>query len=254
MADNLYLFYGNDEYLVSLNARKKVDEVCPESEQTLSLEIIDGDAGKIDDAVAGLDRCLAAFRTVGLFGGDKVVWLRNATFFKNAVIMKNEQVKRLLGELASDIKAGLAEGQFLIISAPGIDKRAAFYKAVDAAVSPELRTRIYDLCEKLFHSCGLQTSVPKYYASGAERGAFLDFVDYPLNNRWWLEDEFKKVAELTSETEKAAQEKNHVNAITAWNGCLRVRVRQSHNLFFFWKRNFLTGTGPRKNVRRIICH
>ena len=133
MADNLYLFYGSDEYLVSLNARKKVDEACPESEQALSLEIIDADAGKIDDAAAGLERCIAAFRTVGLFGGNKVVWLRNATFFKNAVIMKNEQVKRLLGELSSDIKAGLAAGQFLIISAPGMDKRSAFYKAVDAA-------------------------------------------------------------------------------------------------------------------------
>jgi DNA polymerase III delta subunit len=133
MADNLYLFYGNDEYLVSLNARKKVDEACPQSEQALSLEIIDGNAGTIDDAVKGLDRCIAAFRTVGLFGGDKVVWLRNASFLKNAVLMKNAQVKGLLGELASDIKAGLADGQFLIISATGIDKRSAFYKAVDAA-------------------------------------------------------------------------------------------------------------------------
>ena len=68
-----------------------------------------------------------------------------------------------------------------------------------------MRARIYDLCEKLFQSIGLQSSVPKYHASGAERGAFLDFVDYPLNNRWWLEDEFKKVRELGSEAEKIAR-------------------------------------------------
>ncbi|MEN8254190.1 MAG: DNA polymerase III subunit delta [Verrucomicrobiota bacterium] len=131
MADNVFLFYGNDEYLVGLNARKKVDEICPEAEQALSLEAIDGGAAKIDDAVAVLDQCVAAFRTVGLFGGKKVVWFRGASFFKNAVIMKNDQVKRLLGELASDIKAGLADDQFLILSAPGIDKRSAFYKAVN---------------------------------------------------------------------------------------------------------------------------
>jgi DNA polymerase III delta subunit len=35
--------------------------------------------------------------------------------------------------LASDIKAGLAEDQFLIMSAPGIDKRSAFFKAVKEA-------------------------------------------------------------------------------------------------------------------------
>jgi DNA polymerase-3 subunit delta len=132
MANNVYLFYGNDEYLVGTNARKRVDAACPEAEQSLSLEVVDGSAAKIDDAVAALDQCVAAFRTVGLFGGKKVVWFRDASFFKNAVIMKNERVKCLLGELASDIKAGLADDQFLIISAPGIDKRSAFYKAVSA--------------------------------------------------------------------------------------------------------------------------
>ncbi|MEA2069458.1 MAG: hypothetical protein U9P12_09685 [Verrucomicrobiota bacterium] len=131
MAGNVYLFYGNDEYLVGLNARKKVDEICPEAEQSLALEVVDGGAAKIDDAVAALDQCVAAFRTVGLFGGQKVVWFRDVSFLKNAVIMKNERVKRLLGELASDIKAGLADDQFLIISAPGIDKRSAFYKAIN---------------------------------------------------------------------------------------------------------------------------
>ena len=95
MADNVYLFYGNDEYLVGLNARKRVDEICPEAEQALSLEVIDGNAAKIDDAVTALDQCIAAFRTVGLFGGKKVAWFRDVSFFKNAVIMKNEQVKRL---------------------------------------------------------------------------------------------------------------------------------------------------------------
>lgn len=133
MADNVYLFYGNDEYLVGLNARKKVDAICPEAEQSLSLEAIDGSASKIDDAAAAIDQCIAAFRTVGLFGGKKVVWFRAASFLTNKVIMKNEQVRRLLGELSSDIKAGLADDQFLIISAPGIDKRSAFFKAVKEA-------------------------------------------------------------------------------------------------------------------------
>jgi DNA polymerase-3 subunit delta len=130
MAGNVYLYYGNDEYLVGRHARRKADELCPEEEQALSLEIIDGSAAKIDEAVAVIDRCLAAFRTLGFFGGRKVVWLRDASFLKSAVILKNDQVKRLLGELASDLKAGLAEDQFLIVSAPGIDKRTAFFKAL----------------------------------------------------------------------------------------------------------------------------
>lgn len=85
-------------------------------------------------------------------------------------------------------------------------------RAVTESVSPELRARILDLCEKLFHSCGLQTSVEKYHASGAERGAFLDFVDYPMNNRWWLEDEFKKIRKFNSEAEKCER----LDLIATW--------------------------------------
>jgi DNA polymerase-3 subunit delta len=133
MANNIYFFCGNDEYLVGLHARRKADEICPEPEQALSLEVIDGTAATIDEAAAALDRCIAALRTVGLFGGKKVVWFQDIAFLKNQVIMRNEQVKRLLGELAADVKAGLADDQFLILSAPGVDKRSAFYKAVNEA-------------------------------------------------------------------------------------------------------------------------
>ena len=72
-------------------------------------------------------------------------------------------------------------------------------------VSAGLRSRIEQLCAELFQSIGLQSSVEKYHASGAERGAFLDFVDYPMNNRWWLEDEFVKVRELGTEAEKVSR-------------------------------------------------
>jgi hypothetical protein len=67
---------------------------------------------------------------------------------------------------------------------------------------PDLHKRIEALCDDLFNSIGLQTSVERYQASGSERGAILDFVDYPLNNRWWLEDEFAKIRALPSEAEK----------------------------------------------------
>ena len=86
-------------------------------------------------------------------------------------------------------------------------------RAVEEPVSPELRERIYVLCEMLFQDIGLQTSVEKYHASDAERGAILDFVDYPMNNRWWLEDEFKKVAALATEEARCAR----LSEIATWS-------------------------------------
>ncbi len=72
-------------------------------------------------------------------------------------------------------------------------------------ISPELRKKIVDYCEALFQSIGLQTSVEKYGAENAQRGCVLDLVDYPLNNRWWLNDEFEKIKQMSSEQEKLAR-------------------------------------------------
>ncbi len=85
------------------------------------------------------------------------------------------------------------------------DALVVLKKAETEPVAQDLRQKVVDYCEALFQSIGLQTSVPKYNARGPERGAILDFIDYSLNNRWWLEDEFKKVSELKSEQEKVAR-------------------------------------------------
>ena len=77
--------------------------------------------------------------------------------------------------------------------------RGVLERAVTHPVKKEWRSRIVELCAELFDSIKLQTSVPVYHASGYERGAVLDFVDYPLNNRWWLEDEFTKIGKLPDE-------------------------------------------------------
>jgi hypothetical protein len=88
----------------------------------------------------------------------------------------------------------------------------ALNRAVPSPAGADLRARIIDLCEQLWHSINLQTSVKKYSASGAERGAVLDFIDHPLNNRWWLEDEFARIRKLASEGEKAKR----LRELAAW--------------------------------------
>ena len=71
--------------------------------------------------------------------------------------------------------------------------------------SAAIRQKIVDYCEALNKSIGYQTSVEKYGASGKERGCILDFVDYPLNNRWWLADEFDKIRKMTAKEEQLAR-------------------------------------------------
>jgi len=63
-------------------------------------------------------------------------------------------------------------------------------RAVEHPVAPEWRARIFELAEALFQSIGMQLSVPRYKAIGVDRGASLDTLDVPLNNRLWLERRF----------------------------------------------------------------
>jgi len=111
--------------------------------------------------------------------------------------------RRLINEsrLENQANAILAQSPKIGAARAMDDAERVLAEATTKPVSVELRTRISELCEQLFHSIGLQTSVEKYYAIGEERGAVLDFVDLPLNNRWWLEDQFKSIRALGSESE-----------------------------------------------------
>jgi len=65
-----------------------------------------------------------------------------------------------------------------------------------------LRARVFELAEALFQSIRMQLSVPRYQAIAVERGANLDSIDVPLNNRPWLEERFAEIRKLESEAER----------------------------------------------------
>ncbi len=58
---------------------------------------------------------------------------------------------------------------------------------------PEWNRRIRQLGDALFGNIGMQLSVARHKAHGPERGAVLDFLEHPLNNRPWLEAQFAEI-------------------------------------------------------------
>src|SRR5207248_7182807 len=69
-------------------------------------------------------------------------------------------------------------------------------------VAGDLRARVFELAEALFQSIRMQLSVPRYQAISVDRGANLDTIDMPLNNRHWLKDRFAALRELEDEAER----------------------------------------------------
>ncbi len=78
--------------------------------------------------------------------------------------------------------------------------------------APAWRTRTYQLAEALFQSIHMKLSVPLYRAIAQGRGASLDTLDYPLNNRAWLTARFAAIRALDTEPARLAQ----LNEIVNW--------------------------------------
>jgi hypothetical protein len=76
----------------------------------------------------------------------------------------------------------------------------------------ELRLRVFALAEALYQSVRMQSSVPLYAAISRDRGATLDNIDTPLNNRGWLQARFAEIRALTGETARL----NAIERIMKW--------------------------------------
>ena len=70
-------------------------------------------------------------------------------------------------------------------------------------VTPHLRERCYALADSLYKSIGAQLTVEKHHAMEG-RGNFIDNIDLPLNNAFWLLDQLAAMEKLSNEEEKQA--------------------------------------------------
>ncbi|MFL5246160.1 MAG: hypothetical protein ACJ8FY_29170 [Gemmataceae bacterium] len=79
---------------------------------------------------------------------------------------------------------------------------ATLDRAVTEKVAVDWRARVFELAEALFQSIRMQLSVERYKAISVDRGANLDTIDEPLNNRLWLKRYFAKIRRLDAEADR----------------------------------------------------
>lgn len=118
------------------------------------------------------------------------IYTRNRLLYENHLEGRVMDVLRRAGEIGSELSIQKS--------------RRILEKAVLYGVSEDLKSRLFELAEALFQSIRMQLSVEKYHAIDVVRGANLDLVDYPLNNRYWLEKQFDRIENIDSEEERLA--------------------------------------------------
>ncbi|MBK5297664.1 MAG: hypothetical protein JJE40_10940 [Vicinamibacteria bacterium] len=114
--------------------------------------------------------------------------------------------QRLIAEraLEADAMAHLA-GSRNTGALAAVDKAAAALgRRTATPTSAALRARVGELAEALFQSIHMQLAVKPYGAIAVGRGATLDTIDMPLNDRVWLADRFTEIRAMATEHERLA--------------------------------------------------
>ena len=99
----------------------------------------------------------------------------------------------------------LREARLLGSTTAMASAEALLDRAVTERVAQDLRARVFELGEALFQSIRMQLSVEKHQAIGVGRGANLNTIDFPLNNRLWLKQRFSEIRRVENEADRQKQ-------------------------------------------------
>jgi len=135
---SLRVVAGSDESEVKRRASLLAAEMAGPDAGEFNLDTIDGAADHAEQAATRIDETRQSLLTLPFFGGDKLVWLKNANFLADTVLGRSNAVTDALERLQATLIEGLPPGVKFLLSAIDIDKRRAFYKTLAKLTDIEL--------------------------------------------------------------------------------------------------------------------
>lgn len=151
----------------------------------------------------GVDETLAHFQAIesDATPHDLLKWRLQQPLYR--AYYDAYQRRRLLHEQTREAEAMSVLARARTVGArPALAHAEQMLAASSDPVALDLRTRVFQLAEALYQSIRMQLSVTRYRAIAMGRGATLDFVDVPLNDRVWLSDEFAAIRALPGERQR----------------------------------------------------
>lgn len=119
---------GDDDYLVSERGKEWFAEQTKDIADDLSMEVVDGRAGKVAEVEDAINRFTSAVQTLSLFGDRKVVWLKDVNFMANSQTGKAQGTLDLLDNLKAVLETLDPAQVGVLITAHPVYKVRSFYK------------------------------------------------------------------------------------------------------------------------------
>jgi DNA polymerase-3 subunit delta len=139
---NFFAVVGSDEGLVREKALALYNKLTGGTDDGFTHETIDGIADNSDSAFEICASTIQALLTIPMFGGDKVVWLRNANFLADNVTGRSQRTESGVENLRTTLERGIPDGVTFLLTAQGVDKRRAFWKYIEKAADVQVHDRI----------------------------------------------------------------------------------------------------------------
>lgn len=128
---NLFVVAGSDDGMVREQALALHNELTGGLDDGFTHETIDGIADNAESAHQICASTVQSLLTLPMFGGDKVVFLRNANFLGDTVIGRAQRTEAGVEKLRATLERGLPEGVRFLMTAQAVDKRRAFWKFLE---------------------------------------------------------------------------------------------------------------------------
>lgn len=139
---NFFAVVGSDEGLVREKALHLYNELTGGVDDGFTHETIDGIADNSESAFEICSSTVQALLTMPMFGGDKVVWLRNANFLADNVTGRSQRTEAGVESLRATLEKGIPDGVKFLMTAQGVDKRRGFWKFIEKAADVQVHDRI----------------------------------------------------------------------------------------------------------------
>jgi DNA polymerase-3 subunit delta len=141
-AGNFFAVVGSDEGLVREKALMLYNRLTNGVDDGFTHETIDGIADNSESAYEICSSTIQALLTIPMFGGDKVVWLRNANFLADNVTGRSQRTEAGVESLRNTLEKGIPNGVKFLLTAQGVDKRRGFWKFIEKSADVQVHDRI----------------------------------------------------------------------------------------------------------------
>ncbi|HUR57013.1 MAG TPA: DNA polymerase III subunit delta [Opitutaceae bacterium] len=119
---------GSDDFLVGRLGKQRHAALAAEVPDEFSRETINGFAANVSEVESAVNRFRDAVQTVSMFGGRRLVWLKDVNFLADTVTGRAESTLKLVEDLQQILDALNPDETAVMITAAPVDRRRSFPK------------------------------------------------------------------------------------------------------------------------------